>query len=70
MIRQSTRRMMVISSKIPILATRGRYDFNSYPRSPSILNLPDPQVLVRSYELAWVVLFNNNFESKMSTRRK
>ena len=63
------RRTMVISSKTAKSPTRGRDDYNSSLRPPSILSTPYPQVLVQSYEFAWAVFFNNKFKSKMLTRR-
>ena len=59
-----------LAANLTILSPRGRDDFNSYLRPPSILSLPYPQLLVRSYELALAVFFNNSFETKLSTRRK
>ena len=57
-------------SKTTVSPTRGRYDFESFLKLPSILSIPYPQVLVQSYEFAWAVFFNNKFKSEILTRRK
>ena len=56
-------------SKTTILPTRGRGNFNSSLRPPSILSIPYLQVLVQSYEFAWAVFFNNKFKSKVFRQR-
>ena len=55
-------------SKITILPTRGRDDFNSSLLPPFILSKPYPQEFVQSYEFARAVFFNNKFESKVLRR--